>query len=97
MFGAVAHDTDMVGEPSSCRVEGVAGGDIDVFVCVIGGVITAGHQLRAGHAQIYVNLEEVALMPVPVPALDHHAARGNAVENLFELGGLTPNPRLERW
>jgi hypothetical protein len=94
VLGAIAGDSDVVGEPPFRRVKSVAGRDIDVFVRMVGRAIAAGNELRAGHAQIYVNLEKLTLMPVS--ALDHNPARGDAVENLFELGGFAPYPRFQR-
>src|SRR6516164_5815349 len=90
-----AHAPDMVFELPPRRVERIANGDIDILVRMVERPGMADKHVLARHADVDANVVELALMVVPVGRLDHDLATDNPVMELFELGGLLPNPRLD--
>jgi hypothetical protein len=84
-------------EPATQCVEGVANGDMRIFMRVVCAVIAADDDLAAGDREINANFEHIALVVARVLTLHRDVASGDAIEEMLKLLGTLADPYLQRW
>jgi len=89
-LGFAAQAPGIVVELAPGRIEGVAQGDIHVFVPV-----AVHHDFAARHADVDAHVEEFSLMLVLVRHFHHHPAGHDGLEEGLQFLGLVADMRLE--
>ena len=76
-------------------IEGIVHGLVGVLVRGALSMVAVDHDVLAGHVQVQVDVEMLALLMMPVRLLHHHVAAGDAIEELLELVRVVADVRRE--
>jgi nicotinamide-nucleotide amidase len=94
VFHLPALDANVFLELAFRRVEGVAQGDIDVFMGLLVMVFAADDEVLVGHTQVDADVIEITLVLVVMLGFHCDSATDDVITELLQLGGFFANLRF---